>query len=192
MTSESGKVSRAPERARQGEEDGQAELAEAVNGELRRLARRFMRQERLDHTLQPTALVHEAYLRLFPDQPADWEDRSHFLRCAARAMRQILIDHARRRNRNKRGGDRNRVPLDSGVAFVSDQQPGILLALDEALTRLEEFDRRQAEIVELLYFAGMTQPEVAEALNVSPRTINREWRLARAWLREEVAKDTSL
>ena len=177
------------ERVRDGEQAAQAEFADAISGELRRLARRFMRQERLDHTLQPTALVHEAYLRLFPDQPADWEDRSHFLRCAARAMRQILIDHARRRNRDKRGGDRNRVPLDSGVAFVSDQQPGILLALDEALTRLEEFDPRQAEIVELLYFSGMTQPEVAKALGISPRTINREWRLARAWLRDEVAKD---
>ena len=148
-----------------------------------------MRQERLDHTLQPTALVHEAYLRLFPEQAADWADRSHFLRCAARAMRQILVDHARRRNRRKRGGDRNRVPLDSGVAFVSDQRPDILLALDEALTRLEALDPRQAEVVELLYFTGMTQPEAAEALRVSPRTINREWRLARAWLREQVAED---
>lgn len=189
LISESGEVSRLLQRARHGEEDAQAELAGAVNGELRRLARRFMRQERLDHTLQPTALVHEAYLRLFPEQPADWEGRSHFLRCAARAMRQILTDHARRRNREKRGDDRNRVPLDSAVAFVSDQQPGILLALDEALTRLAEFDPRQAEIVELLYFSGMTQPEAAKALDVSPRTINREWRLARAWLRDEVAKD---
>ncbi len=150
-----------------------------------------MRQERLDHTLQPTALVHEAYLRLFPQKPTEWSDRSHFLACAARAMRQILVDHARRRNRHKRGGDQNRIPLESGVAFVSDEQPGVLLALDEALTRLEALDARQASIVELLYFSGMTQQEAAEALEVSPRTINREWRLARAWLREEVAKGLS-
>lgn len=186
MTSGNVEASRLLERVRDGEQDAQAELADAVSGELRRLARRFMRQERLDHTLQPTALVNEAYLRLFPDQPVDWDDHSHFPRCAARAMRQILIDHARRGNRDKRGGDRNRVPLDSGVAFVSDQQPGILLALDEALTRLEDFDPRQAEIVELLYFSGMTQPEVAKALGISARTINREWRLARAYLRDEV------
>ena len=188
MASGNGKVTRLLERARLGDEDAQAALLQTVHGELHGLARRFMRQERLDHTLQPTALVHEAYLRLFPEQPADWADRSHFLRCAARAMRQILVDHARRRNRRKRGGDRNRVPLDSGVAFVSDQRPDILLALDEALTRLEALDPRQAE-VELLYFTGMTQPEAAEALRVSPRTINREWRLARAWLREQVAED---
>jgi len=160
---------------------------EAVHGELRLLARHYMRQERLDHTLQPTALVHEAYLRLFPDQQVDWKDHGDFLRCAARAMRQILVDHARRRNRAKRGGELNRVPLDSSVAVASDQQPGILLALDEALTRLTKLDPRQGEVVELLYFTGMTQGEAAKALDVSPRTVNREWRLVRAWLHEEIA-----
>ena len=174
------------ERARLGEAGAAAQLAEAVHGELRRLARRYMRQERLDHTLQPTALVHEAYLRLFPGQQVEWKDHADFLRCAARAMRQILVDHARRRNRAKRGGELNRVPLDSGVAFASDEQPGILLALDEALTRLTKLDPRQGEVVELLYFTGMTQEEAAKALDVSPRTVNREWRVARAWLHEEV------
>jgi RNA polymerase sigma factor (TIGR02999 family) len=188
LAGESGQVSALLERARLGEEDAAAQLMEAVHGELRRLARRYMRQERLDHTLQPTALVHEAYLRLFPGQQVDWKNHSDLLRCAARAMRQILVDHARRRNRNKRGGDWNRIPLDSSVAVASDQQPGILLALDEALTRLAQLDPRQAEIVELLYFTGMTQDEAANALDVSPRTVNREWRLARAWLREEVGK----
>lgn len=164
------------------------ELVEAAHNELRRLARRHLRGERLDHTLQPTALVHEAYLRLVPGHEAEWADRAHFLRCAARAMRRILIDHARRRNRDKRGGDRRRIPLESGVAFAADQQPDIVLALDEALARLAELDPRQAEIVELLYFSGMTQPEAADALGVSARTVNREWRLARAWLRAEVAE----
>ncbi len=192
MPDEIGEVSRLLERARLGDESAHTEFAQAVDGELRRLARRFMRQERLDHTLQPTALVHEAYLRLFPGRQPDWSDGSHFLRYAARAMRQILVDHARGRNRNKRGGDRNRVPLDSGVAFESDQQPGILLALDEALTRLEKLDPRQADIVELLYFSGMTQAEAAKALDISPRTVNREWRLARAWLRGEVAENSTV
>lgn len=168
-----------------------AQLVEAVHGELRRLAQRHMRRERLDHTLQPTALVHEAYLRLFPGRRVEWKDHEHLLRSAARAMRRILVDHARRRNRAKRGGEFDRIPLDSSAAFVSDEQPAILLALDEALTRLKELDPRQTEIVELLYFTGMTQVEVAKALKVSPRTVNREWRLARAWLHEEVGQGYS-
>ena len=159
-----------------------------MHGELRQLARRYMRQERLDHTLQPTALVHEAYLRLFAGQQIDWKDHAHLTYSAARAMRQVLVDHARRRNRAKRGGEFDRVPLDSNAAFVCDEQPGMLLALDEALTRLKELDPRQTEIVELLYFTGMTQVEVAKALKVSPRTVNREWRLARAWLHDEVGQ----
>lgn len=188
MTNGPGEVSELLERARLGEEGAAAQLLEAVHGELRRLARRYMRQERPDHTLQPTALVHEAYLRLFPGQEIEWKDHSELLRCAARAMRQILVDHARRRNCAKRGGDFKRVPLESGAAVVSDQQPSILLALDESLTKLEGLDPRQAEIVELLYFTGLTQTEAAKALEVSPRTVNREWRLARAWLREEVGE----
>lgn len=188
MANEATQISRLLKQARAGEDGASAKLVDAVGGELRRLARRYMRLERLDHTLQPTALVNEAYLRLFPGQSRGWADRSHFIRSAARAMRQILVDHARRRNRNKRGGDHNRIPLDSGVALASDQQPAILLALDEALDRLAELDPRQAQIVELLYFSGMTQPEAAKALDISPRTVSREWRLARAWLREEVAK----
>jgi RNA polymerase sigma factor (TIGR02999 family) len=192
LASGTGDVSGLLEKARLGQTDAQAKLLEAVHGELRRLARRHMRQERLDHTLQPTALVHEVYVRLFPNKQLAWNDRAHFLRCAARAMRQILTDHARRRNRTKRDGGLNRVPLDSGVAFVSDEQPGILLALDESLTKLERLDARQAQIVDLLYFAGMTQEEAAEALDLSPRTINEEWRLARGWLRADVAKGASL
>jgi len=146
---------------------------EAVHGELRRLARRYMRQERLDHTLQPTALVHEAYLRLFPGREVDWKDHSELLRCAARAMRQILVDHARSRNRAKRGGDFKRVPLDSGAAVVSDQQPSILVALDESLTRLAGLDPRQAEIVELLYFTGLTQEELAASLGIKQPTLSK-------------------
>ena len=150
-----------------------------------------MRQERLEHTLQPTALVHEAYLRLFPGQRVEWKNHRDLLRCAARAMRQVLVDHARRRKRVRRGGDLKRVPLDSSAAFASDEQPGMLLALDEGLTRLAGLDPRQAEIVELLYFTGMTQEEAAKALKVSPRTVNREWRLARAWLHTEIRQEAS-
>ena len=169
-----------------------AQLAEAVHGELRQLARRYMRQERLDHTLQPTALVHEAYLRLFAGQRIEWKDHAHLRHSAARAMRQVLVDHARRRNRAKRGGEFDRVPLDSSAAFVCDEQPGMLLALDEALTRLKALDPRQTEIVELLFFTGMTQDEVANAMSISPRTVNREWRLARAWLHDEVGQSRSI
>jgi len=150
-----------------------------------------MRQQRLGHTLQPTALVHEAYLRLFAGQRIEWKDHEHLRHSAARAMRQVLVDHARRRNRAKRGGGFDRVPLDSSAAAISDGQPTILLALDEALTRLKDLDPRQTEIVELLYFTGMTQVEVAKALKVSPRTVNREWRLARAWLHDEVGQGRS-
>lgn len=191
MKSGAGEVSELLDRARLGDAGAEAKLLEAVHGELRRLARRYMRQERLDHTLQPTALVHEAYLRLFPGREVEWKDHSELLRCAARAMRQILVDHARRRNRAKRGGEFKRIPLDSDAAAVSDQRPGILLALDESLTRLAGLDARQAEIVELLYFTGLTQEETAKALGVSPRTVNREWRLARAWLRDEVGEGLS-
>lgn len=157
-------------------------LAPVVYDELRILAAAQLRRERDDHTLQPTALVNEAYVRLLgSDRPA-WSDRSHFFRAAARAMRRILIEHARRRARVKRGGNPVRVSLDE-VGPESWDEPETVLALDEALRRLEEQDARSSEVVQLRYFAGLSVAQTAEALGVSERTVKREWTFARAWLR---------
>jgi RNA polymerase sigma factor (TIGR02999 family) len=156
-------------------------LLPVVYGELRRLASAQMRHERADHTLQTTALVHEAYLRMLGAQNPPWNDRAHFFRAAAEAMRRILIEHARKHRRIKRGGDRVRVSLSdlkSGVPEDSDT----ILALDDALGRLEEQDPRAADVVRLRFFAGLSVEETAKALEVSERTVKREWSFARAWL----------
>ena len=172
-----------------------------VYGQLRRLAGHYMKQERPEHTLQPTALVHEAYLRLFGKSQIDWKNHSHFVCGAARAMRQILVDHARRRDRAKRGGNVKVVSLDESpavfsatadsAAVVSNDRPEILLALEECLTELESRDARQARIVEMLYFTGFTQAEAAQALGLSEITVRREWRLAKAWLKSNTRKRIS-
>lgn len=162
-------------------------LVPVVYAELRVLAAAHLRGERPDHSLQPTALVHEAYLRLAADDRTPWQDRSHFFRAAARAMRRILIEHARRRGRKKRGGGRHRVSLGA-VGAPSWDEPEDLLALDEALRRLEQRDPRSAEVVQLRYFGGFSVPETAEALGISERTVNREWTFARAWLRAALEK----
>ena len=162
-----------------------------VYGELRRLAGHYMRHERGDHTLQPTALVHEAYVRLFGRGSIDWQNHSHFVCTAARAMRQLLVDHARKRARAKRGGEFNQVTLNESAILISDEQPEVLLALDESIARLAALDPRQAQIVEMLYFTGMTQAEAAKALGLSEITVRREWRLARAWLQKEIREGAS-
>jgi RNA polymerase sigma factor (TIGR02999 family) len=156
-------------------------LVPVVYEELRELARSHLRRERANHTLQPTALVNEAYLRVVDQHAADWRDRSHFFALAARLMRQILIDHARRRAAAKRGGDRRRVTL-ADVAHP-ERADVDLLALDEALEAFAALDARKAKVVELRYFGGLTMEEVAEALGVSLRTAESDWFLARAWLR---------
>jgi RNA polymerase sigma factor (TIGR02999 family) len=156
-------------------------LLPVVYGELHRLARAQMRHERPDHTLQTTALVNEAYLRMFGGQNPPWNDRVHFFRAAAEAMRRILIEHARKHRRIKRGGDRVRVSLSDlrlGVAEDSD----MILALDDALGRLDRQDPRAADVVRLRFFAGLSVEETAKALEVSERTVKREWSFARAWL----------
>jgi RNA polymerase sigma factor (TIGR02999 family) len=158
-----------------------ARIAPVVYDQLKVLAAAQLRMERADHSLQPTALVSEAYLRLVRSSGGSWEDRGHFFRAAAVAMRRILIDHARTRRRQKRGGDRSRVSL-SEVDPMSWDEPERLLALDEALARLEERDPRAAEVVQLRYFGGLSVRETAEALGVSDRTVKREWSFARAWL----------
>lgn len=157
-------------------------LAPVVYDELRLLAAAQLRRERDDHSLQPTSLVNEAYLRLLGDARPPWNDRPHFFRAAARAMRRILVEHARKRRALKRGDQPIRVSLDR-VGVPSWDDPATTLALHEALLRFEEQDPRAAEVVQLRYFAGMSVEETAEALEVSERTVKREWTFARAWLR---------
>jgi RNA polymerase sigma-70 factor, ECF subfamily len=166
-----------------GDEAALQELTPLVYRELRRLADSYMRRERPGHTLQPTALIHEAYLKLIAQQPA-WESRSHFYRFAAHLMREILIDHARARRAQKRTGG-ERVPL-ADAEGIGSGRPADLIALDEALNRLEQFDKRKAQIVELRFFGGMTEKEAAEAIGISERTLRRELRLARAWLAQAI------
>jgi RNA polymerase sigma factor (TIGR02999 family) len=172
---------------RQGDAQAAAKLLPLVYDELRRLAGQYMCAESDGHTLQPTALVHEAYLRLVSHADADWQNRAHFFAVAAQAMRNILVDHARSRRAAKRGGDRHKLPLDD-APDVSLEREEYLLALDEALSKLAAFDPQQSRIVELRFFAGLTIEETAEVLRISPKTIQRDWIMARAWLHREVTK----
>ena len=155
---------------------------ELIYPELKKVARSQLRNERPGHPLQPTALVHEAYLRLVDHEDHNWENRAHFYAAAANLMRRILIDSARARNAGKREGERSIVPLSQALAFNENESTD-LLDLDQALSELEEFSPRQARVVELRYFAGLSVPEVAHALGVTPRSIDRDWATARAWLR---------
>jgi RNA polymerase sigma-70 factor, ECF subfamily len=161
-------------------------LFKLVYSELRRLASQYMRQERPGHTLQPTALLHEAYLRLIQQSNGAWKDRAHFTAIAARVMRHVLIDYARQRQVNRKGGQLFRVTLSEGVA--ADPGPNVdLIALDEALNRLAAIDPRQAAIVELRYIGGLSIEETADALKISPKTVKRDWTVARAWLHREIS-----
>lgn len=161
-------------------------LAPLVYDELRRIAAAYMRRERPGQTLQPTALVHEAYLRL-AHAGTPWHDKRHFVGIAARSMRQILVERARARGAQKRWAGLNRVSLSDSLAVAADPE-SMLPALDEALARLETIDAEQARIVELRYFAGLTIEETAEALGISPATLKRRWSLARAWLFRELSE----
>lgn len=172
-----------------GEEAALARLVPAVQVELRRIALHYLRRERPDHTLQPTALVNEAYLRLIDGKAVKWENRAHFFGIAANLMRQILVDHARRRLQLKRGGDALRVSLTAANA-MAEQKDADVIALDEALKSLALFDRRRSQIVELRFFGGLTEEETAEILQISLRTLQREWRLARAWLFTQLSGET--
>jgi RNA polymerase sigma factor (TIGR02999 family) len=174
------------DRARQGEPAAVEELVPILYAELRRIAARYLRRERPGGTLQPTALVHEAYLRLLKDEDLSFQNRAHFLAIAARSMRQILVEHARGRDAHKRGGKRHRVTLDEAVAFEGPRDVE-LVALDEALERLKLLDPAHAQIVELRFFGGLTNEETAEALGVSPATVKRGWAVARAWLYRELS-----
>jgi RNA polymerase sigma factor (TIGR02999 family) len=173
-----------------GREAGEAdELAPLVYQELRRIAAAYMRRERPGQTLQPTALVHEAYLRL-AGTGTPWHDRHHFIGIAARSMRQILVDRARARGAQKRWAHLDRVSMSESLAVAADPE-GMLPALDEALGRLELLDPEQARVVELKFFAGLSIDEAADALNMSPATLKRRWSLARAWLFRELASAAS-
>jgi len=153
--------------------------------ELRQIAAAQLRQERPGHTLEVTALVHEAYLRMVDQRQVNWQDRAHFLAVAARVMRRILLDYAKRRTRQKRGGNARRTALDEAV-IVSQDRAAELVEIDEALERLEVLDQRQARVVEMRFYGGLSVEETAAALGVSEPTVKREWAMARAWLRREV------
>ena len=168
-----------------GRGEGFDEIFPLIYRELRRQAARSLRRERNNHSLQPTALVHEAFLRLQEQRSVRWQNRSHFLAVAAQAMRRVLIDHARARRRLKRGGENSHVTLCEGIAAEESRSVDVL-ALDQALERLSTVDPRQGRIVELRYFAGLSVEETAEVLKLSPATVKREWAMAKAWLHAEL------
>ncbi len=165
----------------EGNEGAAAKLMPLVYGELRRLAGGYMRRERSDHTLQATALVHEAYLKLVEQRVVNWQGRAHFLGIAAQMMRRILIDHARTHLRDKRGAGVNAIPLDEALVFAPEQSSE-LVKLDESLQRLAKLDPRQSKIVELRFFGGLTVEQTAEVLGISTKTVKRDWSMAKAWL----------
>jgi RNA polymerase sigma factor (TIGR02999 family) len=163
------------------------EILPYIYDELRRLAGSYLRRERSDHTLQPTALVHEAYMKLVDQRQVKWQNRAHFFGIAAQVMRRILMDHARKHKAEKRGGDADKLPLEDEILVISHDSSSQLLALDEALKTLAELDPNKAKIVELRYFGGLSIEETAEVLGVSVPTINRQWRTAKAWLYSQLA-----
>jgi RNA polymerase sigma-70 factor (ECF subfamily) len=186
MSAETGPVTEILASLRAGRAGAEEELFQAVYAELRRLAQSQMNHQGPGHTLQPTALVHEAYLRLAGNEDAGWNDRAHFLAAAARAMRSILVDHYRRGSAARRGGGRERVPLHTDI----QEAPGPdidLVALNEALERLEEASPERSRIVELRYFAGLTNEEAAKVLGVDERTAYRMWEFSRTWLSREMS-----
>lgn len=172
--------------------DGNAEALEnllpLVYAELHRQAASYLRRERPGHTLQTTALIHEAYIRLVDQRDVTWQSRTHFFAVAAQAMRRILVDYARAKHREKRGGDNIKLSLEEATLVAANEEGVDLVALDEALTRLAERDKQQASVVELRYFSGLSLEETAEALHVSRATVARDWEAARAWLHRELAK----
>ncbi len=170
----------------EGDESALEQLTPLVYDELHRLAHQHMRREQAGHILQTSALINEAYLRLIGQRTTAWEDRAHFFGIAARLMRQILVDEARKRNSAKRGGSLIQVPLDE-VENLAHQQAENVVAIDDALNRLEAIDARQSQIVELRFFGGLSIEETANLLKVSPGTVMRDWTFARAWLRNEMS-----
>ena len=173
---------------RNGDQEALDALVPLVHDELRKLARGYMRRERADHTLQTTALVNEAYLRLGKGEVANWQNRTHFFAVAAQVMRHVLIDHARSYRYEKRGGGAQRVDIDD-LHGMSEERAPELIDLDEALSSLASIDQRKSRIIELRFFGGLNIDEVAEVLELSPTTVQREWRAARAWLQHFLKGD---
>ncbi|HEX3469671.1 MAG TPA: sigma-70 family RNA polymerase sigma factor [Silvibacterium sp.] len=173
----------------QGNREAEELLMTQVYGELRRLARQYMRRERVNHTLQPTALVNEAYLQLIGQPGVSWQSRAHFFAAAAQLMRHILVDHARAHKAGKRGGGQQQVTLDENVLSLGTTSVDVL-ALHETLENLSKLDPRQARVVELHFFGGLTFEEIAYVLDTSERTVKRDWAMARAWLKIELSKES--
>jgi RNA polymerase sigma-70 factor (ECF subfamily) len=187
MNTAPGEVTQLLQAARAGGREAEGNLFEAVYGELHRMAARYMQTERADHTLQATALVHEAYLYLIDQGEQDWHNGAHFYGVAAQVMRRILVDYARTHRTAKRGGAQHKVSLDDADPLIVEQSDG-LIELDEALSRLARFDLRQSRVVELRFFFGLSEEMTAQMLGVSSRTVRRDWTVARAWLYGELNK----
>lgn len=173
-----------------GDRGAEEQLVRVIYDELRRRARQQMRRERANHTLQATALVNEAYLRLVAQRDVNWESRAHFFAAASKVMRDILVDHARARRAEKRGGPQHQITLDDQLV-AAKPMPVEVLALHEALERLAEMDERKSRLLELHYFGGLTFEEAARVLNTSVRTLKRDWDMARSWLRRELSRKTN-
>jgi RNA polymerase sigma-70 factor (ECF subfamily) len=186
MSSEQGEVTLLLRAMADGDPCAADKLLPLVYHELHRLAESCMRRERADHTLQPTALIHEAYLRL-AGKAVDWQNRAHFIGIAAHVMRRVLVDYARAHSAQSRGGKLRRVEFDEGLAVATERSSEVLL-VDEALCALEEVHPRQARVVELRYFAGLSTEETAKVLEIAPRSVERDWTQARAWLFERLGK----
>ena len=188
MESSRSEVTRLLQQWSDGRQEALDRLMPEIYAELRRLASTYLRRERPNHTLQPTALVHEAFMKLVDQREVRWQNRAHFFGIAAQSMRRILVDHARAHAAAKRG--LGEAPVSFDDANVAGVMPDIdVLALDEALTRLAAFDRQQSRVVELRFFGGLTMEETAEVLKISPATVGREWTLAKAWLYAELRRE---
>jgi RNA polymerase sigma factor (TIGR02999 family) len=172
----------------EGKSEAFDKLLPHIYDELHRQAARYLRREKPNHTLQTTALINEAYLKMIDSKEIEWESRTHFFAFSANAMRQILVDYARTKNRLKRGGELQKVGLDEAVTVAVDEKEIDLVALDEALTKLEKIDEQQLRVVELRYFSGLSLEETAEVMKISRATVAREWAMARAWLSRELTK----
>jgi RNA polymerase sigma-70 factor (ECF subfamily) len=170
-----------------GDQSALERLIPLVHAELRRIARRYMRNERPGHTLQTSALINEAYVRLIDAQQVRWQNRAHFFGVAAQLMRQVLVDFARSRSYKKRGGGALQVSLSEAMVITKERRED-LVALDEALSALSEIDERKGRVVEMRFFGGLNENEIAEALKVSPETVRRDWRLAKPWLRRRLSE----
>jgi len=188
MSTDDGQVTLLLRAMKNGDQAAAEKLLPLVYKELHRLAKSYMRRERADHTLQPTALIHEAYLRLAHDD-VDWQSRQHFIGVAANVMRRVLVDHARAHNAEMRGGGLERVELEERLA-ISKERSSEVIALHDALNSLEALNPRRAKVVELRYFGGLSVEEIAAVLDMSPRSVKRDWALARPWLFKEIQKST--